>query len=206
MNSSLQGELQSGLASVMRRFHDSFLGEGINLGEDKVRFRERADFPTPLVTVLGHTYGLRLLAAGSDDPSGCYVEASVNVYDDEFELGQFKRDLGDIYDWGHVSRIIANFATPEDEVAMGGDPERLAALFRLDAERGVEVADKSKKTASIVTGRLVDRVLQVRYGLDESQLGRPADQDLFASGAYLYCVRPFAAAYRKSLTKTPPGL
>lgn len=189
----------------MRRFHDSFLGEGINLGVDKVRFRERADFPTPLVTVLGHTYGLRLLA-GSDDPSGCFVEASVNVYDDEFELGDFIRDLSDIYTWSHVSRIIANFATPEDETAMGGDAERLAALFRLDAERNVEVVEKSKNTASVVTGRLVDRVLQVRYRLDESQLARPVDRNLFPSGVYLYCVRPFAAAYRKSLTMTPPGL
>lgn len=189
----------------MRRFYESFLGEGINLGEDKVRFRERADFPTPLVTVLGHTYGLRLLA-GSDDPSGCFVEASVNVYDDEFELAPFKQGLSDVYRWSHVSRIIANFATPEDEIAMGGDPERLAALFRLDAEHNVEVVEKSKKTASVVTGRLLDRVLQVRYGFDESQLARPADRNLFSTGVYLYCIRPFAAAYRKSLTTTPPGL
>lgn len=189
----------------MRRFYDSFLGEDINLGEDKVRFRERPDFSAPLVTVLGHTYGLRLLA-GSDNSNGCLVETSVNVYDDEFELDQFKQGLNDIYEWSHVSRIIANFATPEDETAMGGSAERLAALFRLDAERDVEVVEKSKKTASVVTGRLVDRVLQVRYGLVESELARPADLNLFSSGVYLYCVRPFAAAYRKSLTLAPPGV
>lgn len=182
----------------MHRFHDSFLSEGVNLGEDNVRFRERSDFPTPLVTVLGHTYGLRLVP-------GPFVEASVNVYDDEFELHRFKEDLSDLYAWSHVSRIIANFAIPEDDRTLGGDHEQLASLFRLDAENDVEVVEKSKAVASAVTGRRVDRVLQVRYELDESRLEPPAKGDLFVSGVYLYCLRPFAAAYRKSLAAAPPG-
>lgn len=182
----------------MRRFYDSFLGEGVNLGAEKVRFRERPDFPTPLVTVLGHTYGLRL----GDGPS---IETSVNVYDDEFELHRFKGDLSGTYEWSRVGRIIANFATPEDESVLGGDHEQLASLFRLDAERDVAVVEKSKAVASVVTGRLVDRVLQVRYGLDDSRLDPEAGSGLFVSGAYLYCLRPFAAAYRKSLAAPRSG-
>lgn len=194
----LQGELERGLTAVMNRFHDSFLGEGIHLAEDKVRRRERPDFETPLVTVLGHTYGLRIVP-------GPFVEASVNVYDDEFELDRFKEVLSDIYVWSHVSRIIANFATPEDERILGSDPERLASLFRVDTESHIEVVEKSKAVPSVVTGRLVDRVLQLRYGLDENRLDESSKNGLFVSGAYLYCLRPFAAAYRKSLTTAPPG-
>lgn len=195
MNESVKVELERGLTTVMNRFHDSFLSEGVHLDEDKVRFRDRADFPTPLVTVLGHTYGLRLVGAA--------VEASVNVYDDEFELHRFKEDLSGIYEWSHVSRIIANFSTPEDENALGGDHEQLASMFRLDAANDVEVVEKSKAVASVVTGRHVDRVLQVRYGLDETKVDPSNHPERFVSGVYLYCLRPFAAAYRKSLTTSP---
>ncbi len=191
----------------MHRFRDSFLGEGIRLSEDKVSLRERADFATPLVTVLGHTYGMRL-APGPNDSGETerlpVIEASVNVYDDEFQLGRFKDDLREIYDWSHVSRIIENFQTPEDETAIGGDPEQLLeSLFHLDVDTDVDVVEKEKKTASIVTGRLVDRILRVRYRLQEGQSDRLRNQDLFVSAVYLYCLRPFAGAYRKSLTPAP---
>ncbi|HSF18294.1 MAG TPA: hypothetical protein VLK65_22350 [Vicinamibacteria bacterium] len=198
MNESLQVELERGLTAAMKRFHGSFLGDGVRFGENKVQFRGRPDFGTPLVTVLGHTYGLRLVP-------GPFVEASVNVYDDEFELNRFKDDLRGIYAWSHVSRIIANFAGPEDERILGGDTKQLASLFRLDAGSDVEVVEKRKAVASIVSGRLVDRVLLVRYGLDENQLGDSSKNGLFVSGAYLYCLRPFAAAYRKSLATSPSG-
>lgn len=203
VDKSILDGLEDGLAVVMHRFRDSFLGEGIHLSGDKVPLRERADFATPLVTVLGHTYGLRLAAAPNESLPA--VEASVNVYDDEFQLGRFKDVLSDIYEWSRVSRIIANFATPADELALGKDPKRIQSLFHLDIDTGVEVVEKEKKTASVVTGRFVDRILHVRYGLETSQLERLRDRDLFVSGVYLYCLRPFAAAYRKSLTTSPIG-
>jgi hypothetical protein len=178
----------------MHRFRDSFLGEGINLSEDRVPLRNRPEFTTPLITVFGHTYGLRL-AAGR--PA---IEASVNVYDDEFQIERFTKDLANTYEWSQVSRIIANFATPEDEAAIGKDAKQLASLFSFDADTDVELVEKEKKTASVVTGRLVDTILKVRYGLEKSQLERCRDRALFVSAAYLYCLRPFAAAYRKSLT------
>lgn len=203
MDETSPDELEDGLTAVMHRFRDSFLGEGIHLSEDKVPFRERPDFPTPLVTVLGHTYGLRLSPGSTSGlPS---IEASVNVYDDEFQLERFKEDLREIYEWSHLTRIIENFATPEDEVAIGKDPEQIASLFHLDIETDVDVVEKEKKTASVVTGRLIDRILRVRYRLEKSQLERLRNRALFVPAVYLYCLRPFAAAYRKSLTTAPLG-
>lgn len=198
---------QQGLVTVMHRFRDSFLYEGVHFSEDKVPFRTRPDFAAPLVTVLGHTYGLRLVGrAGEPKPSAVSaIEASVNVYDDEFRLERFQEDLRDIYAWSHVSRIIENFATPEDDAVIGEDRSALESFFDLDVDRDVEVVEKDKKTASNVTGRLVDTILKVRYPLVEDRFERLRDGALFVPAVYLYCLRPFAAAYRQSLASTPSG-
>ena len=203
VDKSIVAGIEDGLSAVMHRFRDSFLGEGINLSEDRVPLRNRPDFASPLVTVFGHTYGLRLVAGrkhsrGAAGPPA--IEASVNVYDDEFQIDRFKKDLGHTYEWDQVSRIIANFAMPEDEASIGKDAKQLASLFSFDSDTDVELVEKEREIASVVTGRLVDTILKVRYALEKSQLERCRDRALLVSAVYLYCLRPFAAAYRMSLT------
>jgi len=201
--------LDDALAEVMDRFRRSFLGEVVDLGEGNVQFRKRPDFAAPLVTVLGHTYGARLILGGDDsqeerDPA---VEVSVNVYDDEFELGRFKTMLTEIYQWDNVLRFIENFTTPDDNRVLQYGLKHLMSdvLFRVD--RDVDVVEKKKATPSKVTGRLVDTVLSVRYWLESAYVERLVeDRALFVSWVYLYCLRPFCAAYRKSLATDGAGL
>ena len=195
-------KLDDALAEVMERFRRSFLGDVIDLGEGNVLFRKRPDFAAPLVTVLGHTYGVRLILDDDASPSerDPAVEVSVNVYDDEFELGRFKEKLTEIYQWETVLKFIENFTTPDDNGVLQYGLKHLMSdvLFRVD--RDVEVVEKEKKTPSKVTGRLVDTVLRLRYWLESDYVDRLVeDRALFVSWVYLYCLRPFGAAYRKSL-------
>lgn len=201
-------KLDDALAEVMDRFRRSFLGEVIDLGESNVVFRQRPDFVAPLVTVLGHTYGVRLILDGdvSQRERAPAVEVSVNVYDDEFDLGRFKAQLAEIYQWDNVLKFIENFITPDDNSVLQYGLKHLMSdvLFRMDPD--VAVVEKEKESPSKVTGRLIDTVLSVRYWLESGYVDRLVeDRALFVSWVYLYCLRPFGAAYRKSLATDRAG-
>jgi len=208
MDEQTAHKLDATLTDVMDRFRRSFLGEVVDLGEDHVQLRKRPDFVAPLVTVLGHTYGVRLILGGDGsqrerDPA---VEVSVNVYDDEFELDRFKTQLTEIYEWDNVLKFIENFTTPDDNAVLKYGLKHLMSnvLFRVD--RDVDVVEKEKETPSKITGRLVDTVLSVRYWLESAYVERLVeDRALFVSWVYLYCLRPFGAAYRKSLATDGAG-
>lgn len=196
-------QLDKALTDVMHRFRGSFLGEVVDLGESSVPFRQRTDFVAPLVTVLGHTYGMRLIVEGDGSPGEPVpaVEVSVNVYDDEFELDRFKAHLVEIYRWGNVLKLMENFSTPDDNAVLQHGLRLLTSVLFFHVDRDVDVVEKRKETPSNVTGRLVDTVLRVRYQLDAVYLNRLIEERaLFVSWMYLYCLRPFCAAYRKSLT------
>ncbi|MCS7313559.1 MAG: hypothetical protein NZ742_11720 [Acidobacteria bacterium] len=194
--------LNEALTEVMNRFRNFFIGPGVNMREEAVPFRQREEFVAPLVTVLGHTYGVRLLTAENPE-SPPIVEVSVNVYSDEFQPARFKQRLVEEYRPERVAQTIQNFMTVRDEayIKKSKDPLVFASFFELDFDRDLRIVRKEKKTASKVTGKMVDTILQVHYHIRPEALRLfMEDPKLFASAVYLYCLRVFTLAYRKSLT------
>ncbi len=194
--------LNEALTEVMNRFRNFFIGPGVNMREEAVPFRQREEFVAPLVTVLGHTYGVRLLV-GENPGSPPVLEVSVNVYSDEFQPERFKQRLMEEYRPERVAQTIQNFMTVRDEAYLkkARDPLVFASFFELDFDRDLRVVRKEKKTASKVTGKMVDTILQVHYHIRPEALKLfLEDPKLFASAVYLYCLRVFTLAYRKSLT------
>ncbi len=201
MNPQALARLNEALTEVMNRFRNFFIGPGVNMREEAVPFRQRDDFEAPLVTVLGHTYGVRLLPV--TPPDAWAVEVSVNVYSDEFQLERFKKRLADEYRPDRVRQTIRNFMTIRDEAYLDQeqDPYVFATFFEFDLDRDLLLIRKEKKTASKVTGKMIDTILQLRYRIKPEALTRfLEDPKLFASAVYLYCLRVFTVAYRKSLT------
>jgi hypothetical protein len=202
--------LETALADVMHRFRDYFIGPGVNMAEDHVPLRKRGDFGAPLVTVLGHTYGLRLVSEPGRrkaSQAGLAVEVSANVYADEFDLDDTKAKLATAYQPGSFEPIVANFLTPEDEACLGkAGPEALASFFSFDVEHDLVLLEKTKSAASKVTGRYVDMILTMKYWIAPTKLSRLTKSPrLFASCVYLYCLRVFMAACRASLMGAPGG-
>jgi hypothetical protein len=196
--------LEGALNDVMHRFRSYFLEPGVNMAEEQVPLRARDDFRAPLVTVMGHTYGVRLTSeegrrrVGQSDVA---VELSANVYSDEFDLEEAKRKLADAYQPGSFEEIVANFLTPEDEACLGRSrPEVFGSFFSFDLEQDLGLVEKTKHSASKVTGRYVDLILTMKYWIVPAKMPHlTKNPKLFGSSVYLYCLRVFMAACRASL-------
>jgi len=196
---SKKKKLTESLDKVMHRFQDFFLGVGLNVGEKNVALRERDDFAAPLVTVFGHTYGVRLT-----DDTPFAIEASANVYDDEFSLDRFRTKLLTTYELSNLDPIVQNFHLPEEDGDLFTETKELADLFQPLSPSAIDLRQKKKENPSKITGRLEDSVLSVRFDLtDEARKRFEADEPYFRSAVYLYCLRPFAAAYHQSLRIDP---
>ena len=199
MTGRKEKKLNEALGKVMHRFRDFFLGVGLNVGERNVALRERDDFSAPLVTVLGHTYGVRLT-----DETPYAIEASANVYDDEFSLDRFRTKLVTMYELSNLDPIVQNFHLPEEDGDLFTETRELTELFTPLSESAIDLTRKKKKNPSKVTGRLEDSVLRVRFEPTAEARRRFAqDEAYFRSAVYLYCLRPFAAAYHQSLKLDP---
>lgn len=192
--------LNEGLRDVMTRFRACFLQ---HMSEDHVPFRKREDFVAPLVTVMGHTYGLRVVANGdaTGGQTDCAVEVSANVYDDEFELERFESTIEEAHEPERLKKTIGNFLAPEDpDYVRKEGHELFPSFFSCDFHRDLDLSRKDKKTPSRVTGRLVDTVLTMKYWILPDQIERlSSDPMLFKSAVYFYCLRSFVLAYHASL-------
>jgi len=196
--------LDRALTDVMHRFRSYFLGPGVNMAEEQVPLRSRDDFQAPLVTALGHTYGVRLISEQSRRRTSLpavAVEVSANVYADEFDLEDTRKKLAAAYQPGCVEETLANFSTPEDKAHMGkSGPELFASFFSFDVQRDLRLVEKTKHSASKVTGRYVDLILSMRYWIVPAKRPRlTKNPKLFACCVYLYCLRVFMAGCRASL-------
>jgi hypothetical protein len=195
MEETAKKNMEDALGEVMTRFRDFFLQ---HMSEDHVPFRQRDDFAAPLVTVMGHTYGTRIVPGESTRYA---VEISANVYDDEFDLERFETRIEAAHQPERVKKTVENFVSADDPdyVAKEGF-EIFPALFSCDYEDDLELDRKDKKSASKVTGKLVDTVLTLKYWIQPDQLARLAeDPVLFKAAVYFYCLRTFVLAYHESL-------
>lgn len=201
MDEAVLKGLNEALTDVMTRFRNCFLE---HMSEDHVPFRHRKDFTAPLVTVMGHTYGLRVVANEKKPTGGqtdCAVEVSANVYDDEFELELFESTIEEAHEPDRLKKTIGNFLAPEDpDYVQKEGHELFPSFFSCDFHRDLELSRKDKKTPSKVTGRLVDTVLTMKYWILPEQIERLSDDSmLFKSAVYFYCLRSFVLAYHASL-------
>ncbi len=199
MDEAVTKSLNEALTDVMTRFRNFFLA---HMNEDHVPFRHRKDFTAPLVTVMGHTYGARVVEkAASRGRVSLAVEVSANVYDDEFELERFESTIEGAHQPDRLKKTIENFLSPEDPDYVEKDGGTLLpSLFSCDFHRDLELTRKEKESPSKVTGRLVDIVLSMKYWIQPDQLDRlSGDLLLFKSAVYFYCLRSFVIAYHESL-------
>lgn len=207
MDARTKAKLDEALTGVMHRFRGFFIGPGMNMRPENVPFRHREDFGAPLVTVMGHTYGVRLiLDEGKKTGSKAAVEVSVNVYSDEFELEELKSKLAATYRPGRFEKPIENFMTSEDRALTEGQgPSLFASLFSFDVEGDLDLVEKEKETESKVTGKLVDTILRMKYWIRPDKLKTVAgNEDLLKAAVYLYCLRVFTVACRDSLLPRRP--
>ncbi len=195
MENTEKAKLDEALGEVMTRFRNFFLQ---NMDEDHVPFRHRDDFVAPLVTIMGHTYGARIVAGDSTDLA---VEISANVYDDEFDLERFEARIEAAHQPERVKKTVKNFMSPDDPDYVGKKGhKRFPALFSCNYESDLVLDRKNKKSASKVTGKLVDTVLTLKYWIQPDQLAHVTeDLVFFKSAVYFYCLRTFVLAYHESL-------
>jgi hypothetical protein len=189
------------IVEVMARFRDFFTE---HMSQDHVPFRKRGDFETPLVTVMGYTFGIRLhVDEGKSKKSAkkTAVEVSSNVYDDAFDLDKFKSTMEETLQPPIIERTIENFRSAEEEKYIQKDGSSVfVSLFSYELDRDIELVEKEKQTASQVTGRYVDTILTMKYWIEPGNMERLSqDIPLFKSAVYLFCLRPFVLAYHKSL-------
>jgi len=185
------------LIKVMHRYRDFFLGPGINMDEYSVPLRNRHDFVAPLVTVMGYTFGLKSIKTENDH----YVEVSGNVYATGFNLERFREKIKADLSSKNAPAIMKNFAEDKDyKYVSDGDLMEFADYFDFSPEDDISLATKKKKEESKVTKKMEDVILQQRYRIKKKYLNELLkNQDKFASAVYLYCLRLFVSAYRKSL-------
>jgi hypothetical protein len=196
--------LDEALSEVMTRFRDFFV-EQTKL--EHVALRHRSDFAAPLVTVMGYTFGVRLVEGEGKAKAGnptLGVEVSVNVYDDEFQLDRFRSHIKDAHQPSRLRRTVENFMSSEDAAYVEREgPLSFSSFFSYGLEDDVRLVEKQKDTPSRVTGRLVDSVLVMRYWIEPDKLDPlSADLNLFASAVHLYCLRTFVLAYHQSVIPT----
>src|SRR4030042_2681931 len=191
--------INDALIEVMNRYRNFFLGPGVNLDPENVPFRQREDFYAPLVTALGHTYGLRAYENNSD----YIIEVSVNVYGDEFNLAKYKTKLNEEFAENNARKVMKNFLGEKDEVWLKkNDPYLLAKYFQQIVAEDAEIITKPKKAESKVTGMMIDRILLQKFRLQHGVLAELVkNPHILIAAVYLYCLRLFVSAYKKSLVR-----
>ena len=194
---SVSEKIDDVLVKVMHRYRNFFLGPGINMDEYSVPLRNRPDFTAPLVTVMGYTFGLKSQKIEND----YYIEVSGNVYASGFSLDRFKERMKTEISPKTAGQIMKNFAEDQDLAFVdGGDLTELAAYFDFSLEDDIQIATKRKKEESKVTKKMEDVILQQRFKIRKKHLSELLKApDKFASAVYLYILRLFVSAYRKSL-------
>ena len=183
----------------MNRFRSSFLE---HMDEGHVPFRYRDDFAAPLVTITGHTYGVRVVAGEGGSDQRIAVEISANVYDDEFDFERFESRIEESHQESTIIRTVENFMSSEENgyIKKKAGPMLLPSFFVIKYDRDLVLIQKEKKSASKITGRFTDTILIVKYWVKDAGIDALSnDLQLFASAVYLYCLRSFALAYRKTL-------
>src|SRR5262245_10441875 len=197
MKDSVSEKLDEVLVQVMHRYRDFFLVPGINMDEYSVPLRVRPDFTAPLVTVMGYTFGLKSLMVENDH----YIEVSGNVYSNSFSVDRFREKIKGELSKQVAPGIMKNFAGEKDYVHLdNGDLYEFAQYFEFSPEQDILVATKKKKEESKVTKKMEDVILQQRFKIKKKGLNDLLKSpEKFASAVYLYCLRLFVSAYRKSL-------
>lgn len=192
--------INDALIEIMNRYRNFFLGPGVNLDPANVPFREREDFYAPLVTALGHTYGLR--AYKNNDTY--IIEVSVNVYGDEFNFSKYKAKLSEEFAEENARKVMKNFLSEKDETLLKGtDPYSLSKYFHKASPDDAEIITKPKKSQSKVTGMMIDKILLQQFKLNNKYLNELIENtSILSTAIYLFCLRLFVSAYRKSLN--PP--
>lgn len=185
------------LIRVMHRYRDFFLGPGINMDEYSVPLRHRPDFRAPLVTVMGYTFGLKSLKENND----YYIEVSGNVYATGFSLDKFREKIKTDMSSKKAPSIMKNFAEDDDyKFVEDGNLMEFAQYFDFSLDDGISLITKRKKEESKVTKKMEDVILQQRFRIKKKYLSEfSKSPDMMASAVYLYCLRLFVSAYRKSL-------
>jgi hypothetical protein len=185
------------LVQVMRRYRNFFLGPGINMDEYSVPLRTRPDFVAPLVTVMGYTFGLKSLKEDSD----IFIEVSGNVYASGFNLEKFREKIKNELSTKNAPQIMKNFAEEKDFLYVeDGNLQEFAAYFEFSPEQDLYLTTKKKKEESKVTKKMEDVILQQRFKVKRKGLTElTKTPEKFGSAVYLYCLRLFVSAYRKSL-------
>lgn len=185
------------LVKVMHRYRNFFLGPGINMDEYSVPLRQRPDFVAPLVTVMGYTFGLKSLKVEND----FYIEVSGNVYASSFNLDRFRERIKEEMSPKIAPEIMKNFAEDQDFTFVEkGNLYEFSECFDCSLDEDIQIVTKKKKEESKVTKKMEDVVLQQRFRIKKKHLhDLLKSPEKFASAVYLYCLRLFVSAYRKSL-------
>lgn len=194
---SVSEKIDEVLVQVMHRYRNFFLGPGINMDEYSVPLRHRPDFVAPLVTVMGYTFGLKSYQTDND----VFIEVSGNVYSSGFNLERFRERIRDELSSSVASGIMKNFAEDSDyQHASEGNLYKFADFFEFSADEDIQIATKKKKEESKVTKKMEDVILQQRFRIKKKYLSELLkNPQKLASAVYLYCLRLFVSAYRKSL-------
>jgi hypothetical protein len=194
---SVSDQIDEVLVQVMHRYRNFFLGPGINMDEYSVPLRTRPDFVAPLVTVMGYTFGLKSYKEEND----LYIEVSGNVYASGFNLERFRERITEELSPKVAPGIMKNFAEDIDLQQIEGDTlYKFADFFEFSPEKDIQIATKKKKEESKVTKKMEDVILQQRFRIKKKHLSDLLkNPQKLASAIYLYCLRLFVSAYRKSL-------
>jgi hypothetical protein len=194
---SVSEKIDEVLVQVMHRYRNFFLGPGINMDEYSVPLRHRPDFVAPLVTVMGYTFGLK----GYQTDNDVFIEVSGNVYSSGFNVERFRERIRDELSSSVATGIMKNFAEdPDYQHATDGNLYKFADFFEFSADQDIQIATKKKKEESKVTKKMEDVILQQRFRIKKKYLPDLLKHpEKLASAIYLYCLRLFVSAYRKSL-------
>lgn len=194
---SVSEKIDEVLVQVMHRYRNFFLGPGINMDEYSVPLRRRPDFVAPLVTVMGYTFGLKSYQTDND----VYIEVSGNVYSSGFNVERFRERIKDELSSSVATGIMKNFAEdPDYQQAPDGNLYKFADFFEFSANDDIQIATKKKKEESKVTKKMEDVILQQRFRIKKKYIPELLkNPEKLASAIYLYCLRLFVSAYRKSL-------
>jgi hypothetical protein len=194
---SVSDKIDEVLVKVMHRYRNFFLGPGINMDEYSVPLRTRPDFVAPLVTVMGYTFGLKSYKDNGD----VFIEVSGNVYATGFNLERFRERITEELSSSVAPAIMKNFAEDSDfQFVEGGNLYKYAELFEFSPDEDIQIATKKKKEESKVTKKMEDVILQQRFRIKKKYLpDLLKTPEKLASAVYLYCLRLFVSAYRKSL-------
>lgn len=194
---SVSEKIEEVLVNVMHRYRNFFLGPGINMDEYSVPLRNRPDFTAPLVTVMGYTFGLRSQKIDND----YFIEVSGNVYAPGFTLDRFKERMKAEMNPKTAGQIMKNFAEDQDLAFVSrGDLTDFADYFDFSQDEDIQIATKKKKEESKVTKKMEDVILQQRFRVKKKYINELLKSpEKFASAVYLYILRLFVSAYRKSL-------